>query len=156
MSRRRDVPKRKILPDPVHRDKLVAKFMNTLMIGGKKSTAEGILYGAFEVIKARFKEEPLEVFRKALDNVKPKLEVKSRRVGGATYQVPVEVRPERRVALGMRWLVNNARGRGEKTMMERLAAEFVDAAAMRGGAVKKRDDTHRMAEANKAFAHYRW
>jgi len=156
MSRRRDVPKRKILPDPVHRDKLVAKFMNTLMIGGKKSTAEGILYGAFEVIKARFKEEPLEIFRKALDNVKPKLEVKSRRVGGATYQVPVEVRPERRVALGMRWLVMNARGRGEKTMMERLAAEFVDAAAMRGGAVKKKDDTHRMAEANKAFAHYRW
>jgi len=156
MSRRRDVPKRKILPDPVHRDKLVAKFMNKLMIGGKKSTAEGILYGAFEVIKARFKEEPLEIFRKALDNVKPKLEVKSRRVGGATYQVPVEVRPERRVALGMRWLVMNARGRGEKTMMERLAAEFVDAAAMRGGAVKKKDDTHRMAEANKAFAHYRW
>jgi small subunit ribosomal protein S7 len=156
MSRRRDVPKRKILPDPVHRDKLVAKFMNTLMIGGKKSTAEGILYGAFEVIKARFKEDPLEVFRKALDNVKPKLEVKSRRVGGATYQVPVEVRPERRVALGMRWLVMNARGRGEKTMMERLAAEFVDASAMRGGAVKKKDDTHRMAEANKAFAHYRW
>jgi small subunit ribosomal protein S7 len=156
MSRRRDVPKRKILPDPVHRDKLVAKFMNTLMIGGKKSTAEGILYGSFEIIKARFKEDPLEVFRKALDNVKPKLEVKSRRVGGATYQVPVEVRPERRVALGMRWLVLHSRTRGEKTMRERLAAEFVDAAAMRGGAVKKKDDTHRMAEANKAFAHYRW
>jgi small subunit ribosomal protein S7 len=156
MSRRRDVPKRKILPDPIHRDKLVAKFTNTLMIGGKKSTAEGILYGSFDIIKARFKEEPLEVFRKALDNVKPKLEVKSRRVGGATYQVPVEVRPERRVALGMRWLVLNARTRGEKTMRERLAAEFVDAAAMRGGAVKKKDDTHRMAEANKAFAHYRW
>ena len=156
MSRRRDVPKRKILPDPVHRDKLVAKFMNTLMIGGKKSTAEGILYGSFEIIKARFKEDPLEIFRKALDNVKPKLEVKSRRVGGATYQVPVEVRPERRVALGMRWLVLHSRTRGEKTMRERLAAEFVDAAAMRGGAVKKKDDTHRMAEANKAFAHYRW
>ncbi|HVU04865.1 MAG TPA: 30S ribosomal protein S7 [Polyangiaceae bacterium] len=156
MSRRRDVPKRKILPDPIHRDKLVAKFTNTLMIGGKKSTAEGILYGSFDIIKARFKEDPLEVFRKALDNVKPKLEVKSRRVGGATYQVPVEVRPERRVALGMRWLVLNARTRGEKTMRERLAAEFVDAAAMRGGAVKKKDDTHRMAEANKAFAHYRW
>jgi len=156
MSRRRDVPKRKILPDPVHRDKLVAKFMNTLMLSGKKSTAEGILYGAFEIIKARFKEDPLEVFRKALDNVKPKLEVKSRRVGGATYQVPVEVRPERRVALGMRWLVLNARARGEKTMMERLAAEFVDASQLRGGAVKKKDDTHRMAEANKAFAHYRW
>jgi small subunit ribosomal protein S7 len=156
MSRRRDVPKRKILPDPVHRDKLVAKFMNTLMLSGKKSTAEGILYGSFEIIKARFKEDPLEVFRKALDNVKPKLEVKSRRVGGATYQVPVEVRPERRVALGMRWLVLHARARGEKTMMERLAAEFVDASQLRGGAVKKKDDTHRMAEANKAFAHYRW
>jgi len=126
------------------------------MIGGKKSTAEGILYGSFEIIKARFKEDPLEVFRKALDNVKPKLEVKSRRVGGATYQVPVEVRPERRVALAMRWLVLHSRTRGEKTMRERLAAEFVDAAAMRGGAVKKKDDTHRMAEANKAFAHYRW
>ena len=156
MSRRRDVPKRKILPDPIHRDKLVAKFTNTLMTGGKKSTAEGILYGSFEIIKARFKEDPLEVFRKALDNVKPKLEVKSRRVGGATYQVPVEVRPERRVALAMRWLVLHSRTRGEKTMRERLAAEFVDAAAMRGGAVKKKDDTHRMAEANKAFAHYRW
>ena len=156
MSRRREIPKRKILPDPVHRDKLVAKFMNTLMFGGKKSTAEGILYGSFEIIKARFKEDPLEVFRKALDNVKPKLEVKSRRVGGATYQVPVEVRPERRVALGMRWLVMHARARGEKTMMERLAAEFVDASQLRGGAVKKKDDTHRMAEANKAFAHYRW
>jgi len=156
MSRRREIPKRKILPDPVHRDKLVAKFMNTLMIGGKKSTAEGILYGSFDIIKARFKEDPLEVFRKALDNVKPKLEVKSRRVGGATYQVPVEVRPERRVALAMRWLVIQSRTRGEKTMRERLAAEFVDAAAMRGGAVKKKEDTHRMAEANKAFAHYRW
>ena len=156
MSRRRDVPKRKILPDPIHRDKLVAKFTNTLMIGGKKSTAEGILYGSFDIIKSRFKEDPLEIFRKALDNVKPKLEVKSRRVGGATYQVPVEVRPERRVALAMRWLVLHSRTRGEKTMRERLAAEFVDAAAMRGGAVKKKDDTHRMAEANKAFAHYRW
>lgn len=156
MSRRREIPKRKILPDPVYRDKLVAKFMNTLMIGGKKSTAEGILYGSFDIIKARFKEDPLEVFRKALDNVKPKLEVKSRRVGGATYQVPVEVRPERRVALAMRWLVLHSRTRGEKTMRERLAAEFVDAAALRGGAVKKKDDTHRMAEANKAFAHYRW
>ena len=156
MPRRREVPKRRIIPDPIYRDKLVAKFTNTLMIGGKKSTAEGILYGSFEIIKSRFKEDPLEVFRKALDNVKPKLEVKSRRVGGATYQVPVEVRPERRVALAMRWLVLHSRTRGEKTMRERLAAEFVDAAAMRGGAVKKKDDTHRMAEANKAFAHYRW
>src|SRR5215510_2413730 len=156
MPRRRDVPKRKITPDPKFKDKLVAKFTNCLMHDGKKSVAEGILYGAFEVIQGRFKEDPLEVFRKALDNVKPKLEVKSRRVGGATYQVPVEVRPERRVALGMRWLVMHARARGEKTMMERLAAEFVDASQLRGGAVKKKDDTHRMAEANKAFAHYRW
>ena len=156
MSRRREIPKRKIIPDPVYRDKLVTKFTNTLMMHGKKSTAEGILYGAFDIIKQRFKEEPLDVFRKALDNVKPKLEVKSRRVGGATYQVPVEVRPERRVALGMRWLVSFARNRGEKTMRERLAAEFVDASQMRGGAVKKKDDTHRMADANKAFAHYRW
>ena len=156
MPRRRDIIKRKISPDPIHRDKLVAKFTNVLMLSGKKGTAEGILYGAFEIIKQRFKEDPLEVFRKALDNVKPKLEVKSRRVGGATYQVPVEVRPERRVALAMRWLVLHARERGEKTMRERLASEFVDASQMRGGAVKKKDDTHRMAEANKAFAHYRW
>ena len=156
MPRRREVPKRKIIPDPVYHDKLVAKFMNALMLSGKKSTAEGILYGAFEIINQRFKEEPVDVFRKALDNVKPKLEVKSRRVGGANYQVPVEVRPERRVALAMRWLVSHARARGEKTMRERLAAEFVDASQNRGGAVKKRDDTHRMADANKAFAHYRW
>jgi small subunit ribosomal protein S7 len=156
MSRRREVAKRKIIPDPIYGDKLVTKFTNSLMLSGKKSTAEGILYGAFEIIKSRFKEDPIEVFRKALDNVKPKLEVKSRRVGGATYQVPVEVRPERRVALGMRWLVLFSRTRGEKTMRERLAAEFIDAAQLRGGAVKKRDDTHRMADANKAFAHYRW
>ena len=128
MPRRREVPKRRIIPDPKFKDKLVAKFTNTLMLGGKKATAEGILYGAFDVIQERFKEEPIEVFRKALDNVKPKLEVKSRRVGGATYQVPVEVRPERRVALAMRWLVTYSRDRGEKTMRERLAAEFVDAA----------------------------
>jgi len=156
MPRRRDVPKRKITPDPKYKDKLVAKFTNCLMADGKKSVAEGILYGAFDIIQARFKEEPMEVFRKALDNVKPKLEVKSRRVGGANYQVPVEVRPERRVALAMRWLVNFSRNRGEKTMIERLAAEFVDAAQNRGNAVKKKDDTHKMAEANKAFAHYRW
>jgi small subunit ribosomal protein S7 len=156
MPRRRDVPKRKITPDPKYNDKLVAKFTNSLMTGGKKSTAEGILYGSFDIIATRFKEDPLEVFRKALDNVKPKLEVKSRRVGGATYQVPVEVRPERRVALAMRWIVKYSRDRGEKTMRERLAAEFVDAANGRGNAVKKKDDTHKMAEANKAFAHYRW
>ena len=156
MPRRREVPKRPITPDPKYKDKLVSKFTNTLMYGGKKATAEGILYGSFDVIGERFKEDPLEVFRKALDNVKPKLEVKSRRVGGATYQVPVEVRPERRVALAMRWIVTNARARGEKTMRERLAAEFMDAAQGRGNAVKKKDDTHKMAEANKAFAHYRW
>jgi small subunit ribosomal protein S7 len=130
--------------------------MNVLMNGGKKSTAEGILYGAFDAIKDRNKEEPLEIFRKALDNTKPKLEVKSRRVGGATYQVPVEVRPERRVSLAMRWLVNYSRDRGEKTMRERLAAELLDASQGRGNAVKKKEDTHKMAEANKAFAHYRW
>jgi len=156
MPRRREVPKRKITPDPKYKDKLVAKFTNCLMADGKKSVAEGILYAAFEVINTRFKEDPIEVFRKALDNVKPKLEVKSRRVGGANYQVPVEVRPERRVALGMRWLVGYSRNRGEKTMMERLAAELVDASQNRGNAVKKKDDTHKMADANKAFAHYRW
>lgn len=156
MPRRREVPKRRITPDPKFKDKLVTKFANTLMIGGKKATAEGILYGSFDVITERHKEDAMEVFRKALDNVKPKLEVKSRRVGGATYQVPVEVRPERRVALAMRWIVQYARKRGEKTMRERLASEFVDAANGRGEAVKKRDDTHKMADANKAFAHYRW
>jgi small subunit ribosomal protein S7 len=135
---------------------MVTKFMSALMLSGKKAIAEGILYGSFDIIKNRFKQEPLDVFRTALDNVKPKLEVKSRRVGGATYQVPVEVRPERRVALAMRWLVMFARQRGEKTMRERLAAEFVDASQLRGGAIKKKDDTHRMADANKAFAHYRW
>ena len=156
MSRRRECPKRKITPDPKYKDKLVAKFTNCLMLSGKKSVAEGILYGALDIIQTRFKEDPIEVFRKALDNVKPKLEVKSRRVGGATYQVPVEVRPERRVALAMRWIVTYARDRGEKTMRERLAAEFIDAAQGRGNAVKKKDDTHKMADANKAFAHYRW
>jgi len=156
MPRRREVPKRRIIPDPKYKDKLISKFTNTLMLSGKKAVAEGILYGALDVIQERYKEDPLEVFRKALDNVKPKLEVKSRRVGGATYQVPVEVRPERRVALAMRWLVTYARDRGEKTMRERLAGELRDAAEGRGNAVKKKDDTHKMAEANKAFAHYRW
>ena len=156
MPRRRVIAKREILPDPLYNSQLVTKFINSVMSQGKKSVAEGILYGALDVIQERYKEDPLEVFRKALDNVKPKLEVKSRRVGGATYQVPVEVRPERRVALAMRWIVTYARERGEKTMRERLAAEFVDAAQGRGNAVKKKDDTHKMAEANKAFAHYRW
>ena len=137
-------------------DRLVAKLTNTVMKSGEKSIAEGIVYGAFDVIQTRHKEDALEVFRKALDNVKPVVEVKSRRVGGATYQVPVEVRPERRVALAMRWLVTYSRDRGEKTMRERLASEFVDASNNRGNAVKKKDDTHKMAEANKAFAHYRW
>jgi small subunit ribosomal protein S7 len=156
MPRRREVPKRRIIPDPKFKDKLISKFTNTIMICGKKSVAEGILYGALDVIQERYKEDPLEVFRKALDNVKPKLEVKSRRVGGATYQVPVEVRPERRVALAMRWIVQYSRERGEKTMRERLAAELKEASEGRGNAVKKKDDTHKMAEANKAFAHYRW
>ena len=156
MPRRRVVEKRKILPDPKFQDRTVAKFINNLMRQGKKSTGEKIIYGAFDVVETKLKDEPLKVFKKALDNVKPVVEVKSRRVGGATYQVPVEVRPERRVALAMRWLVTYSRSRGEKTMRERLAAEFVDAAQNRGNAVKKKDDTHKMAEANKAFAHYRW
>src|SRR2546423_714253 len=154
MPRRREVPKRKIIPDPKYKDKLVSKFTNTLMFNGGEGGARRDLYGSFDVIGERFKEDPLEVFRKALDNVKPKLEVKSRRVGGATYQVPVEVRPERRVALAMRWIVQYARDRGEKTMKERLAAEFVDAAQNRGNPVKKRDDTHNKARAHKALPHY--
>ena len=156
MARRRDIPKRKILPDPKFRDRLVAKFTNVLMYDGKRSTAESIVYGAFDVITERYKADALDTFRKALDAVKPKLEVKSRRVGGATYQVPVEVRPDRRTALAMRWLCLYSRERGEKTMVERLAAELMDAAQGRGAAVKKREDVHRMAEANRAFAHYRW
>jgi small subunit ribosomal protein S7 len=156
MPRRGEVPKRKIVADPKYKDRLVAKMTNTIMLGGEKAIAEGIVYNAFDIIQERFKEDPLEVFRKALDNVKPKVEVKSRRVGGATYQVPVEVRPERRVSLGMRWLVNYSRSRGEKSMHERLAAELFEAAQGRGNAVKKKEDTHKMADANKAFAHYRW
>jgi small subunit ribosomal protein S7 len=156
MPRRREVEKRKILPDPKFQDRLVAKFINDLMRQGKKSTAEQICYGAFSQVETKLKDDPLKVFKKALDNVKPVVEVKSRRVGGATYQVPVEVRQDRRVALAMRWLIEYSRGRGEKTMMEKLAGEIMDAAANRGNAVKKREDTHKMAEANKAFAHYRW
>ncbi len=156
MPRRREVAKRVILPDPKYHDRLVAKFINGLMLKGKKSTAERIVYGAFDLIQSRTGDEPVEVFKKALDNVRPTVEVKSRRVGGSTYQVPVEVRAERRNALAIRWIVGYARGRGEKTMQERLAGEFLDAANSRGAAVKKREDTHRMAEANKAFAHYRW
>ena len=156
MPRRREIAKRVILPDPKYSDRTVAKFINAIMIQGKKSTAEGIVYGAFGLLAERSGEEALEIFKKAIENVRPMLEVKSRRVGGSTYQVPVEVRSDRRNALAIRWLINYARGRGEKTMVERLAGELLDAAANRGAAVKKREDTHRMAEANKAFAHYRW
>ena len=156
MPRRRVVEKRKILPDPKYQDRLVAKFVNNLMKGGKKAVAEKIIYGAFDAVETKLKDEPLKVFKKALDNVKPVVEVKSRRVGGATYQVPVEVRQDRRVALAMRWLIEYASARGEKMMKEKLAGEIIDAANNRGNAVKKREDTHKMAEANKAFAHYRW
>jgi len=156
MPRRREIEKRKILPDPKFQDRIVAKFVNNLMRQGKKSTGERIIYGAFDQVESKLKDDPLKVFKKALDNVKPVVEVKSRRVGGATYQVPVEVRQDRRMALAMRWLIDYSRGRGEKTMVEKLAGEIMDAASNRGNAVKKREDTHKMAEANKAFAHYRW
>ena len=156
MSRRVSAPKRHIIPDAKYGDQLVAKFVNSLMLAGKRSTAEKCLYGAFDIIEERYKDEPLEVFKKALDAVKPRVEVKSRRVGGATYQVPVEVRSDRRNALAMRWLVQYSRARGEKSMEERLAAELMEASQGRGNAVKKREDTHKMADANKAFAHYRW
>lgn len=156
MPRRREVPKRVILPDPKFQDLLVAKFVNNVMVDGKKSTAEQIVYGAFGLVAERTGNDPLDVFKTAMENVRPILEVKSRRVGGSTYQVPVEVSPSRRTALAMRWLVTYAKGRSEKTMRERLAGEFLDAFNNRGAAVKKREDTHRMAEANKAFAHYRW
>ena len=156
MPRRREVPKRKINKDPKYHDWLVAKFTNCLMLSGKKSTAESIVYGAFDLIEERTQEDPLKVFKKAVDSVKPQVEVKSRRVGGATYQVPVEIRPERKLALAIRWIVGYSRSRGEKSMRERLAAELMEAASNRGNAIKKREDTHRMAEANKAFSHYRW
>ena len=156
MPRRREVPKRDILPDPKFDDQTVTKFVNILMRDGKKSTAEKILYGAFDIIVERRKGDAMEVFNEALDKVRPMVEVKSRRVGGATYQVPVEVRPTRRNALAMRWLVEAARGRNEKSMTARLAGELMDASESRGGAVKKRSDVHRMAEANKAFSHYRF
>ena len=156
MPRRGEVPKRKLTADPKYKDRLVAKLTNTIMLAGEKSIAEGIVYGAFDIVQNRQKEDPLEVFRKALDNVKPKVEVKSRRVGGATYQVPVEVRQDRRVSLAMRWLVNYSRSRGEKSMAARLANELLEASEGRGGAVKKRDEVHRMAEANKAFSHFRF
>lgn len=155
--RRRESPKRKILPDPKYKDRLVTKFINALMADGKKSTAERICYGAFDIIASKNDEdEPLLIFKKALENVKPRIEVKSRRVGGATFQVPIEVRPERRTSLGMRWLINYSTKRGEKSMREKLANEILEASAGRGAAVKKREETHKMAEANKAFAHFRW
>ena len=156
MPRRREVEKRKILPDPKFQDRLVAKFVNNLMRQGKKSVGEKVIYGAFDQVEQKLKDDPLKIFKKALDNVKPVVEVKSRRVGGATYQVPVEVRQDRRAALAMRWLIDYSKNRGEKTMVDKLAGEIIDAANNRGNAVKKREDTHKMAEANKAFAHYRW
>ena len=156
MPRRREVPKREILPDPIYSSQLVTKFVNVLMKNGKKTVAEKIFYDALKIMETRSEEEPMKLFKKAVENVKPTVEVKSRRVGGATYQVPVEVRPSRRHALAMRWLVESARSRGEKSMAARLAGELLDAADGRGTAVKKREDTHRMAEANKAFSHYRF
>ena len=156
MPRKGQIKIREVAPDPKFHDRTVAKFIDTVMLQGKKSLAERIFYGALDQVAERTKEDGLTVFKRALENVKPAVEVRSRRVGGANYQVPVEVRPVRRTSLGMRWMVQAARGRGEKSMQERLAAEIMEAAANRGGAVKKREDTHRMAEANKAFAHYRW
>jgi small subunit ribosomal protein S7 len=156
MPRRREVPKRETLPDPIYSSTLITKFINCMMVQGKKSVAENIFYGALDVIKERTKEDPVKVFKKALETVKPVLEVKSRRVGGATYQVPVEVPQDRRTSLAIRWIISNSRARGEKTMREKLAGEVLDASNNRGGAIKKKEDTHRMAEANKAFAHYRW
>ena len=156
MSRRHKAEKREVNPDPKFGDLIVSKFMNSIMKEGKKSVAENIVYGAMERMQSRAKSDPIELFHSALENVMPAVEVRSRRVGGATYQVPVEVRPERRTALAMRWLVGYARARGEKTMAERLAAELLAASRNEGATIKKKDDTHRMAEANKAFAHYRW
>ncbi|MES2906527.1 MAG: 30S ribosomal protein S7 [Pseudomonadota bacterium] len=156
MSRRHAAEKREVLPDPKFHDLVLSKFMNAIMYDGKKSAAETIVYGAFDIIEAKTKGKALEIFHQAMDNIKPSVEVRSRRVGGATYQVPVEVRPERRQALAIRWIITAARGRGEKTMPERLAAELLDASNNRGIAAKKKEDGHKMAEANRAFAHYRW
>lgn len=156
MPRKRVVEKRDVLPDPKYKSKLAAKFINCLMREGKKSVAQSILYGAFDIIKSKTKEDPLPLFQRAVNNVKPVVEVRSRRVGGSTYQVPTEVRPSRSQALSIRWIISYARERGEKSMAAKLAGEFLDAANNRGSAIKKKEDTHRMAEANKAFAHYRW
>lgn len=156
MARRRVAKKREVLPDPIHRDVLVTKFINSLMYSGRKSVAEGIFYKSLELIEQRGTEPGVETFRKAIENVRPMVEVKSRRVGGATYQVPTDVRPARRQALSIKWLITAARSRKERTMVERLAGELMDAASGKGGAMKRREDTHRMAEANRAFAHFRW
>lgn len=154
MPRKGHVPKREVMPDPIYGDAVVTKLINNVMLDGKKGTAQAIVYGAFEIVREKTGEEPTEVFRKALENIMPVLEIKARRIGGATYQVPIQVRPERRQTLGLRWLVNYSRNRGEKTMREKLAKEILDAANNTGSSVKKREDTHKMAEANKAFAHY--
>ncbi len=156
MPRKGPVPRREVLPDPIYNSRLASRFVNRLMYDGKKGVAEKIFYGALENLSEKTGEEPLRAFERALDNVKPQFEVKARRVGGATYQVPMEVRSDRQVSLSIRWLITYARSRGEKGMVNKLAAEFLDAFNNRGGAVKKKEDTHRMAEANKAFAHYRW
>jgi small subunit ribosomal protein S7 len=156
MPRRREVPERIIVPDSKYNNKLVSRFIKSIMRDGKKSTAESILYDAFEIIEQKTKEPPVKIFEQALENVKPMIEVKSRRVGGSTYQVPTEIRPSRKTALGIRWIISFARKRSEKGMVNKLAAELLDAANKRGASVKKREDTHKMADANKAFAHYRW
>jgi len=156
MPRRATIDKREILPDPVYNSRLVTKFINNVTVQGKKSTAERLFYGALGLIEERTGDDPVKVFKRAVENCKPQVEVKSRRVGGSTYQVPIEVQPDRQQALAIRWLIGYAKARHEKTMMQKLAGEFLDAAANRGGTVKKREDTHRMADANKAFAHYRW
>jgi len=156
MPRRQVVVKREVFPDPKHKSVIAAKFINILMLGGKKSTAERIFYKALDIMEERTKQDPIKMFKKAIDNVKPLLEVKSRRVGGATYQVPIEVPQDRRLALSFRWVISYSRKRSEKTMADRLANELIDAANNRGNSIKKREDTHKMAEANKAFAHYRW
>ena len=156
MPRRRVAAKREILPDPIYKSKVVSKFINSIMKDGKKSVAEKSCYGAFDIIKSKTGNDPLKVFKSALENVKPHIEVKSRRVGGATYQVPVEIRPQRRMALAFRWIIGFSQKRGERTMREKLAGELLDAANNTGSSIKKREDTHKMADANKAFAHYRW
>ena len=156
MARRREIEKREVLPDPKYNSKIVSKFINSLMSDGEKAVAARICYGAFDIIKEKTGNDPLKVFKSALDNVKPVIEVKSRRVGGATYQVPIDIRPQRRVAMAFRWIISFAQKRGEKTMREKLAGELMDAANNTGTSMKKREDTHRMAEANKAFAHFRW